>query len=95
MRVRVKVRLGAPGLSDERRPRPGLNSGPCISPPSEPPTSTRRVGGLVGARAPLVSGRQNCARARADRVRVRVKARVRLGVVLVMLLVLRLGLEFA
>ena len=80
VRVRVKVRLGAPGLSDERRPRPGLNSGPCISPPSEPPTSTRRVGGLLGARAPLVSGRQNCAQARADRVRVRVRARVRVGV---------------
>ena len=80
VRVRAKVRLGAPGLSDERRPRPGLNSGPCISPPSEPPTSTRRVGRLVGARAPLVSGRQNCARARAVRVRVRVRARVRVGV---------------
>ena len=78
VRVRAKVRLGAPGLSDERRPRPGL--GPCIPPPSEPPTSTRRVGGQVGARAPLVSGRQNCTRARAIRVRVRVRARVRISV---------------
>ena len=37
----------------------------------------------------MVSGRQNCTQARADRVRVRVRARVRVGVGVVVGVTLR------